>query len=54
MYGVMQETLDYLAKTLVLDTFLEILPGSSKESNDDFKVTFNWAGKISKHIKFKL
>ena len=36
-YAAMQETLDYLAKTLVLDTFLEILPGSSKQSNDDFQ-----------------
>lgn len=34
-YSAMQEILDHLAKTLVLDTFMEILPGS--QNNDDFQ-----------------
>ena len=40
-YAAMQEILDYLAKTLVLDTFLDILPrsasSSKNSSNDDFQ-----------------
>ena len=34
-YTAMQEILDHLAKTLMLDTFMDILPGS--QSNDDFQ-----------------
>ncbi len=34
-YNAMQEILDHLAKTLLLDTFLEVLPGP--QSNEDFQ-----------------
>ena len=46
----MQETLDYLAKTLVLNTFLEIDQGHLNKALMIFKVTLNCAGKITKHI----
>lgn len=34
-YNAMQEILDHLAKTLLLDTFLEVLPSS--QNNEDFQ-----------------
>ena len=34
-YGAMQEILDHLAKTLVLESFLEILPGP--QNTEDFQ-----------------
>ena len=37
-YSSMQDILNYLAKTLVLDAFLEILPaGSAPHQNEDFQ-----------------
>jgi hypothetical protein len=36
-YSSMQDILNHLAKTLVLDAFLEILPAGSPHNNEDFQ-----------------